>query len=165
VGSDLSVDFLQSMLERSNGNLFDGRGEQALISGNGRLVAWTGEGAAAGESASAILDSVDQANLRQLKEEPIYEVDRVNNLIELWMPVPLGDSAARWALLFRLPLDVVMADLAALDSELAEQQSSAAGTLMIIGVLIALAGLGVMLLVGYNLARPRSEEHTSELQS
>lgn len=154
VGSALSVDFLQSMLERSNGNLFDGRGEQALISGNGRLVAWTGEGAAAGESASAILDSVDQANLRQLKEEPIYEVDRVNNLIELWMPVPLGDSAARWALLFRLPLDVVMADLAALDSELAEQQSSAAGTLMIIGVLIALAGLGVMLLVGYNLARP-----------
>lgn len=64
------------------------------------------------------------------------------------------DSAARWALLFRLPLDVVMADLAALDAELAEQQSGAAGTLMIIGVLIALAGLGVMLLVGYNLARP-----------
>ncbi len=154
VGSDLSVDFLQSMLERSNGNLFDGRGEQALISGNGRLVAWTGEGAAAGESAAGILDSVDQANLRQLKEEPIYEVDRVNNLIELWMPVPLGDSAARWALLFRLPLDVVMADLAALDAELAEQQSGAASTLMIIGVLIALAGLGVMLLVGYNLARP-----------
>ncbi len=154
VGSDLSVDFLQSMLERSNDNLFDGQGEQALISGNGRLVAWTGEGAAAGESASAILDSVDQANLRQLKEEPIYEVDRVNNLIELWMPVPLGDSAARWALLFRLPLDVVMADLAALDAELAEQQSGAASTLMIIGVMIALAGLGVMLLVGYNLARP-----------
>src|SRR5690606_34452013 len=49
VGSDLSVDFLQSMLERSNDNLFDGQGEQALISGNGRLVAWTGEGAAAGE--------------------------------------------------------------------------------------------------------------------
>ncbi|MGN5519471.1 methyl-accepting chemotaxis protein [Halopseudomonas sp. Lyrl_26] len=154
VGSDLSVDFLQSMLERSNDNLFDGQGEQALISGNGRLVAWTGEGAAAGESAAGILDSVDQANLRQLKEEPIYEVDRVNNLIELWMPVPLGNSAARWALLFRLPLDVVMADLAALDAELAEQQSGAAGTLMIIGVLIALAGLGVMLLVGYNLARP-----------
>ncbi|MDY3198208.1 MAG: methyl-accepting chemotaxis protein [Pseudomonadaceae bacterium] len=154
VGSDLSVDFLQSMLERSNGNLFDGQGEQALISGNGRLVAWTGEGAAAGESAAGILDSVDQANLRQLKEEPIYEVDRANNLIELWMPVPLGNSAARWALLFRLPLDVVMADLAALDAELAEQQSGAASTLMIIGVLIALAGLGVMLLVGYNLARP-----------
>src|SRR5690554_3534198 len=70
------------------------------------------------------------------------------------MPVPLGNSAARWALLFRLPLDVVMADLAALDAELAEQQSGAASTLMIIGVLIALAGLGVMLLVGYNLARP-----------
>lgn len=154
VGSDLSVDFLQSMLERSNDNLFDGQGEQALISGNGRLVAWTGEGAAAGESAAGILDSVDQANLRQLKEEPIYEVDRANNLIELWMPVPLGDSAARWALLFRLPLDVVMADLAALNAELAEQQSGAASTLMIIGVLIALAGLGVMLLVGYNLARP-----------
>lgn len=154
VGSDLSVDFLQSMLERSNDNLFDGQGEQALISGNGRLVAWTGEGAAAGESAAGILDSVDQANLRQLKEEPIYEVDRANNLIELWMPVPLGNSAARWALLFRLPLDVVMADLAALDAELAEQQSGAASTLMIIGVLIALAGLGVMLLVGYNLARP-----------
>ena len=154
VGADLSLDFLQTMLQESNERLYEGRGEQALISTNGRLVAWTGTGAVMGQPASQILDSTDQASLQRLSDQPVYEVDRTNNVIKLWMPVPLGDTGTSWALLMRLPLDVVMAELVALESELAEQKSSATTTLAVIGVVIALLGLGVMWLVGYSLARP-----------
>ena len=154
VGADLSLDFLQSMLQESNERLYEGRGEQALISTNGRLVAWTGTGAVMGQPASQILDSADQTSLQRLSDQPVYEVDRTNNVIKLWMPVPLGDTGTSWALLMRLPLDVVMAELVALESELAEQKSSATTTLAVIGVVIALLGLGVMWLVGYSLARP-----------
>ena len=154
VGADLSLDFLQTMLQESNERLYEGRGEQALISTNGRLVAWTGTGAVMGQPASQILDSADQTSLQRLSDQPVYEVDRTNNVIKLWMPVPLGDTGTSWALLMRLPLDVVMAELVALESELAEQKSSATTTLAVIGVVIALLGLGVMWLVGYSLARP-----------
>lgn len=154
VGADLSLDFLQSMLQESNERLYEGRGEQALISTNGRLVAWTGTGAVMGQPASQILDSADQASLQRLSDQPVYEVDRTNNVIKLWMPVPLGDTGTSWALLMRLPLDVVMAELVALESELTGQKSSATTTLAVIGVVIALLGLGVMWLVGYSLARP-----------
>ena len=154
VGSDLSVGFLQSMLEDSNGRLYGGGGEQALISSNGRLVAWTGDEAAIGQPAEKVLDSGELDNLARLGAEPIYAVDQLNNEIELWMPVPLGDTETRWALLFRLPLDLVLAELEQLNTRLAEHQSGAMRTLAVIGAVIALVGLGIMLLVGYSLARP-----------
>ncbi|MEJ6656209.1 MAG: methyl-accepting chemotaxis protein, partial [Pseudomonas sp.] len=143
-----------SMLEQSSSRLYDGVGDQALVSTNDRLVAWTGDGSAAGQPAEQVLDAAEMANLKRLVDQPIYEVDRANTRIELWMPVPLGNSGTRWALLISLPLDVVMAKLEVLEAELAQQQSSATVTLAVIGALIALVGLGVMLLVGYSLARP-----------
>lgn len=154
VGADLSLDFLQSMLEQSNNRLYDGGGRQALFSTNERLVAWTGDETALGQPAEQVLDAAGMANFKRLADQPIYEVDRANNQIELWMPVPLGNSGTRWALLISLPLDVVMAKLEVLEAELVQQQSSATVTLAVIGALIALVGLGVMLLVGYSLARP-----------
>ena len=154
VGSDLTVGFLQTMLEQSNSRLYDGQGVQGLISSNGRLVAWTGEGAVLGEPAGQVLDAGELANLQRLTDQPLYQVDRVNDEIELWMPVPLGDSASSWALLLRLPLSVVLAELEQLDAEMAQYQSSATRTLAVIGVVIALVGLGIMLLVGYSLGRP-----------
>lgn len=154
VGSDFSVDFLQSMLEESNGRLYAGGGEQALVSSNGRLVAWTGDQAALGQPVEKVLDKEELSSLARLGAEPIYSVDQLNNEIELWMPVPLGDTGTRWSLLFRLPLDQVLAELGQLNTELSEHQSGAMRTLAVIGGVIALVGLGIMLLVGYSLARP-----------
>ena len=154
VGSDLSMAFLQSMLEESSAGLYDGKGEQALITGQGRLVAWTGEGGQPGGPAAQILDDDDLASLAKVADEPIYSVNRAANEIELWMPIPLGNTGTSWTLLIRLPLDAVMAELHAMDAELRQQQSAATATLAGIGVLIAVVGLVVMWLVGYSLARP-----------
>lgn len=154
VGADLSMNFLQSMLEQSNNRLYEGKGYQALISSGEHLVAWTGEGAALGDHAAQALDAAEMQTLARVNDEMIYQVDRAQNEIELWMPIPLGDTGTRWTLLISLPYDSVMADLYALEAELAQHQSSSTLTLGIIGALIALVGLGVMLLVGYSLARP-----------
>src|SRR5690606_24209737 len=67
---------------------------------------------------------------------------------------PLGNTGTSWTLLIRLPLDIVMAELQAMDAQLRQQQSASITTLAAIGVMIALVGLGVMWLVGYSLARP-----------
>ena len=134
--------------------MYDGQGTQALISPNGRLVAWTGEGAEPGDPAERVLDENGQANLARLGEDFLYQMDTADNHVELWMPIPIGDTGTRWAMSINLPLDVVMADLQALDAELTQRQSGEAITLAVIGVVTALAGLGIMLAVGYGLARP-----------
>jgi len=153
-GADLSMDFLQGMLRESDDELYGGQGTQALISGNGRLVAYTGDDAKPGDRADSVLDSNDLANLAKLQDEPIYDVDEVGGHIELAMPITIGESNVRWSLLIILPLDAVMADLIALDAELDQQRNTAAVMLAVVGFVVALVGLVVMIFVAYGLARP-----------
>ena len=153
-GADLSMDFLQGMLQRGDDALYDGVGTQALVSSSGRLVAFTGEGAKPGDRADKVLDSSDLANLAKLQDQPIYSIDEARGHIELAMPITLGNTSTRWSLLIILPMDAVMADLIALDGEVAEQSTQSALMLAVVGFLVALVGLVVMIFVAYGLAKP-----------
>ncbi|MFN3582128.1 MAG: methyl-accepting chemotaxis protein, partial [Pseudomonas sp.] len=154
VGADLSLDFIQDMLRSSNAKLFDGRGEQALISAENRIVAYTGSGAVPGDSADRILDANEVANLRNLGDELVYDVDEAGGHIELIMPIRLGETNTRWVLLMILPIDAVMQELNALNAETDSRQAADALTMAIIGLVVALVGLAVMLLVGMGLSKP-----------
>src|SRR5690606_33000819 len=66
VGSDLSMAFLPPMLAESARGLYEGKGEQALLTPQGRLVAWTGEAGLAGGPADRILDADDLASLARV---------------------------------------------------------------------------------------------------
>lgn len=154
VGTDLSLDFLQEMLEHNNANLFSGSGEQMLISGNGRIVAFTGEGAKPGDAASQVLDANEVANLGSLGDSLVYDIDEAGGHIELILPINIADTGTRWVLLMTLPLDAVMAELNTLTAELDSRQSRDALTMAGIGLLVALLGLGVMTMVGLGLSRP-----------
>ncbi|AQZ94955.1 methyl-accepting chemotaxis protein [Halopseudomonas phragmitis] len=154
VGADLSLNFIQRMLEQSNASLYNGSGKQALISTNQRLVAYTGNDAQPGDPAERILDANELANLARLGDSLIYEVDEAGGHIELIMPIRFAGTDARWVYLITLPLDAVMSDLLSLQGELERQQASDSMTMVIIGLLVSLAGVGVMALVGYSLARP-----------
>ncbi|GGC99682.1 methyl-accepting chemotaxis protein [Halopseudomonas salina] len=154
VGVDLSLDFIQQTLQQNNAGLFNGLGDQALISSNGRLVAYTGDDARPGDPASNILDANELANIQALGDELIYDVDQAGGHIELVMPVPIGDTGTRWTLLITLPLDAVMSDVATLTNEMKTRQASDTATLIAIGVVVALGGLLVMVLLGLSLSRP-----------
>jgi len=154
VGVDLSLDFIQQALKESNATLFDGSGEQALVSSNGRLVAFTGEGAQPGDAADRVLDAGELAHLAALGDKLVYTLDESSGVIQLVMPIPIGDTGTRWMLLITLPLDVVMSDVTALGDELDARQAKDTLTLIGIGVVIALAGLVIMVLLGLSLSRP-----------
>jgi methyl-accepting chemotaxis protein len=154
VGVDLSLDFIQQALKESNATLFDGSGEQALVSSNGRLVAFTGEGAQPGDAADRVLDAGELAHLTALGDKLVYTLDEASGVIQLVMPIPIGDTGTRWMLLITLPLDVVMSDVTALGDELDARQAKDTLTLIGIGVVIALAGLVIMVLLGLSLSRP-----------
>ncbi|KAA0694766.1 methyl-accepting chemotaxis protein [Halopseudomonas laoshanensis] len=154
VGADLSLDFIQDMLIQSNANLFDGKGEQALISGNNRIVAYTGEGGVAGDPAEQILDANEIANIANLGDTLLYDLDEEGGHIELMMPIPIGDTGSRWILMISLPTDVVMQELNSLSAALDQRQTDDALMMIIIGLVVALLGLAVMVLVGLGLSKP-----------
>lgn len=155
VGADLSVNFIQDMLTSADQKLYDGAGELALISSNGRLVAYTKDASKLGEKASDLLDGNELANLGQLKTGEVrYDIDREHGHIELFLPFSIGQTDARWTLMMQLPLGAVMADSQKLQSDLEAQRKTDIFGMTIAGLLIAGAGLLVIWLVGHGIARP-----------
>jgi len=155
VGADLSVNFIQEMLTKADQSLYNGAGELALISSNGRLVAYTKDASKLGEKASDLLDGNEIANLNQLKVGEVrYDVDREHGHIELFLPFNIGQTDARWTLMLQLPLSAVMADLQKLQGELDTQRKTDIFGMTMVGLLIAGVGLLVIWLVGHGIARP-----------
>ncbi|HCP05310.1 MAG TPA: methyl-accepting chemotaxis protein [Pseudomonas sp.] len=156
-GADLSMEFLQQMLRESNQDLYDGHGEQALVSASGRLVAFTGEGAKPGDHASLVLDQMEMDAIAAVgrSNEPLFQIESEGvDHLQLIMPVTLPGTDVRWSLLIKLPLAVVMQDFNQLDTELTNMRQQDSMLLTGIGLLVALAGLGVMVLLAYGLAKP-----------
>lgn len=156
-GADLSMEFLQQMLHESNQDLYDGQGEQALVSASGRLVAFTGEGAKPGDHASLVLDQMEMDAIAAVgrSNEPLFQIESEGvDHLQLIMPVTLPGTDVRWSLVIKLPLAVVMQDFNQLDTELTDMRQQDSMLLTGIGLLVALAGLGVMVLLAYGLAKP-----------
>nr|WP_304639767.1 methyl-accepting chemotaxis protein [Pseudomonas sp.] len=158
VGVDLSLDFIQGALAASNEALYQGAGSQVLVSANNRLVASTGGSVAAnaGDPAERLLSASQLASLSTLNGQPRYSVDVQRGVIELFMPIRLTDTSS-WTLIMSLPLQVVMAELESLEAEIARYQARDGMMMGVIGLIIALAGIGVMALVGYGIARPAQQ--------
>ncbi|KAF1030740.1 MAG: Methyl-accepting chemotaxis protein McpU [Pseudomonas sp.] len=155
VGADLSVDFIQDMLTKADQNLYNGAGELALISSNGRLVAYTKDPSKLGEKASDLFDTHELASLGQVKAGDVhYDINREKGQIELLLPFSIGQAQARWTLLLQLPLDAVMADLHKLQGDLSTQRKTDVFGMAVAGLLIAAIGLLVIWLVGRGIARP-----------
>lgn len=155
VGADLSVDFIQEMLTKADQNLYNGAGELALISSNGRLVAYTKDASKLGAKASDLLDPSELANLGQLNAGEVrYDIDREHGHIELFLPFRIGQAESRWTLMLQLPLDAVMADLQKLQGDLDTQRKTDIFGMTMVGLLIAGVGLLVIWLVGHGIARP-----------
>ncbi len=155
VGADLSVNFIQDMLTAADQKLYNGAGELALISSNGRLVAYTKDASKLGEKASDLLDGNEMSNLAQLKVGEVrYDIDEDHGHIELFLPFNIGQTDARWTLMLQLPLSAVMADLRTLQSDLEAQRKTDIFGMAIAGLVIAGIGLLVIWLVGHGIARP-----------
>ncbi|MCF5722237.1 HAMP domain-containing protein [Pseudomonas syringae] len=155
VGADLSVNFIQDMLTAADQKLYNGAGELALISSNGRLVAYTKDASKLGEKASDLLDGNELDNLSQVKVGEVrYDGDEEHGHIELFLPFNIGQTDARWTLMLQLPLSAVMADLTTLQSDLDAQRKTDIVGMAIAGLVIAGIGLLVIWLVGHGIARP-----------
>ncbi|WP_106476665.1 methyl-accepting chemotaxis protein [Phytohalomonas tamaricis] len=154
-GADLSVDFIQQLLDEANQSLYKGAGEMALIAPRGGLVAYTRDSTQLGQPASAVLGQNVTENLSQLSDgHALNKHDAANGLIQLYFPFEIGDTGVRWTLLIQLPEAAVLADLQVLQSDLQAQRNADIAGMMLAGLLVAALGLVAIWIVGRSIARP-----------
>ncbi len=155
VGADISVDFIQQLLSNANAQLYGGVGEIALISNNGRLAAYSTDKSLIGKPAAQILDAEEQMLVQRLPAgQSHYQIDQAGGHVALFLPFSFEGTDARWVLMLQLPIAEVMKDLDQLMAALGAESRSSLTTMLIIGVLIAVAGLLAIWLISRRITRP-----------
>ncbi len=155
VGADISVDFIQQVLSNANAQLYGGVGEIALISNNGRLAAYSTDKSLIGKPAAQILDAEEQVLVQRLPAgQSHYQIDQAGGHVALFLPFSFEGTDARWVLMLQLPIAEVMKDLDQLMGALGAESRSSLTTMLIIGVLIAVAGLLAIWLISRRITRP-----------
>ncbi|REC93706.1 methyl-accepting chemotaxis protein [Kushneria indalinina] len=150
-GVDLSLDFIQSVLNDANQGLYQGVGSIALVSDAGTIVGYTGDAASPSRPASQFFDADTARQLVSGGDRSIMTTTGEN--LTLQLPVAIGD-ATRWQLMLRVPKSAVYADFNALQNELADQQRQALVTMALVGLLVSALGLAAIWMVGRRIARP-----------
>ncbi|WP_431024854.1 methyl-accepting chemotaxis protein [Halomonas sp. H5] len=156
-GADLSVDFIQGLLEAANAELYDGAGEMALVAAGGGVVAHSGAAERLGESAEAVMGERVAGHLAAARRDGEMVGVEAEGLLERYLPFRIGDTPTQWTLAIRLPEAAVLAELNALQGVLAEQRRHDALGMSLVGALLAALGLLALAWVGGRIARPLRE--------
>ncbi|GEN23174.1 chemotaxis transducer [Halomonas cupida] len=156
-GVDLTVDFLQGVLSKSNAGLYDGIGDMTLIASHGVVVASTEHPDSLGKLSANILDDeVREQVLAAQSGESRYHLDEATQSFQLYYPFVVGDDMQQhpWVLTISLPESAVLAGLHRLAGELDAQRQQDLWGMLMVGSIIAALGLWVSWWVGGSIARP-----------
>ncbi len=154
-GVDLSVEFIQSLLEEANASLYDGAGEIALIASQGALAAYTSSPDLLGKHVENVLDADLQAGIAQAQQgEKVRRLDTEQGMTELYWPFSIDESGNLWVLMIRLPESAVLAGLNNLQEQMQSQRETSTLGMIGMGLVIAFLGLIASWLLGSSISRP-----------
>ncbi|GEN26369.1 chemotaxis transducer [Halovibrio variabilis] len=154
-GVDLSVEFIQGLLEEANQSLYDGAGEIALIASQGALAAYTSAPELLGKHAENVLEADLQAGIAQAQQgERVRRLDTEQGMTELYWPFSIDESGNPWVLIIRLPESAVLAGLNDLQAQMENQREASTLGMIGMGLVIAFLGLIASWLLGSSISRP-----------
>ncbi|MFD2191441.1 methyl-accepting chemotaxis protein [Pistricoccus aurantiacus] len=155
VGADLEVGFIQKILSEANAGLYGGAGSMALIAPKGGLIGYTADSKQLGQLTTNVLGNDVASQIKQLEDGGMQSrLNPASGLIELYRSFEIGSTGVYWTLLLRLPQSVVMADLQGLQSDLKRQGVNSIIGMLLVGLLVAAAGLIALWYLGSSIARP-----------
>jgi len=154
-GNDLALDFIQELLNQAKQQLYSGAGELALISANGNLIAATKDASLITQNAEKALDAeLLQAFRQGGGNKPLLRLDAQGESVQLLQPFRVAGTETLWTLAIVLPTEAVLTELHQLQNDLARQANEDTLGMALVGLLVAAAGLLVIWLVAYGIAKP-----------
>ena len=153
IGADLSLAFIQEQLKQANAGLYAGAGNMALVTSRGTLVAYTGDAKALGQPAAQVLGEA-ASGLGQLADGVTQRFDAAHDRYQVYLPLRIGANATTWTLILQLPRAAVLKDLQQLQQALGEQRRNDVLGMLLVGLVVAGAGLALLWLVSLRIVRP-----------
>lgn len=140
-GTDIHLNFLQTMVESLNQSIYNGQGNVSIISNNGRIAATTADAGWIGQPLGGRLQN-DNALLAQVQKGEAW-ITEFNGAFQVVSPIFALGTKSTWAVVIELPLDVALASVNKLDATLSEKaehtvEISLLGAVVIGGVALVL---------------------------
>jgi len=153
-GTDLRLGFLQELAREVDLRLYEGKGDVAIISHDGLIVASSENPTAVGQPLSTISKDWQEMAKGVREGAALVDVSDVTGAYRALSPIRLGRTDRPWAVLIRVHPDIVLAESKALSAEMAAAGRENAMWQVGVGLGVTAVALAVLWLFAAGLVRP-----------
>ncbi len=153
-GADFNLDFIQTLAEKVNSSIYDGKGSVSIVTNSGLVVAASGKPQAIGGRFDAVDDTAKQdvATIREGRAN--VSVDAAHDVLKVFSPIALGRTGGAWSVIITEPRAVVMADARKLTDALAARGKSDVTAQVVASLIVGLLALVAMTFVAGGISSP-----------
>ncbi len=155
-GVDISLSFLQSVINEVAAGLYDGQGSTLLVSPRGIISGNSQDSNLIGQNLSVLETSISQ-NLREVSASGETKIINTQNRFVVLKPFHLPGSQQHWVTYLEVPEDIVMADVAKQKQFLEDAQKQFITTTTVLGLFLSILGVVTIWLVARKSIRPLNE--------
>lgn len=152
-GADYDLTFVQNLAMEIDKQLFDGKGEVAIVSDKGLLVAESEHPDKIGSSLQQLMPENWEQRLAAIKAGQSLS-ETVDGKMTVFAPIPLGRTGKPWSIILRIDEHVVLATAKTLEANMIDRGNSNTLWQIIVGIVISFIAIAVLWLSAGSLARP-----------
>lgn len=151
-GVDMSLKFIQQLVDENNNNIYDGIGRMAIISQRGIVAGYSNNSEMLGRKLSSENDSHWDELLKETSSQARIEIS--NGQLYAIIPVITASRETGWTVLISLPESVVKDAVAELSQVIEENGEELALSSIISGVLCTIIAIFIMLWLMTRVLQP-----------
>lgn len=155
-GVDISVNFLQSVINDVDAGLYNGQGRTLLVSPRGIISGHSQHSDLIGQNLSVLETSISE-NLKQAAMTGETRIINAKQRFIVLKPFRLPGNEQHWVAYLEVPEEIVMADVARQQQFLESAQKRFISTTIILGIFLSLLGVVTIWLVARKSIRPLTE--------
>ncbi len=153
-GTDYNLDFVQKISQEVSGKLFEGRGEVAIISDQGLIVAESRSPELIGQHFQKVLPNEWQTALSAVqKGKELARLD-ADGTIVVFTPIELGRTGKPWSMMLKINKEIVLAKATELKTEMDAKSDRSMLQQIGAGVLISILAVLALWLSSRSVALP-----------
>ncbi|MCB4811813.1 methyl-accepting chemotaxis protein [Methylovorus menthalis] len=154
-GTDYNLAFVQKLAEEADKQLFEGKGEVAIVSNMGLIVGDSENPGMVGQAFNTLVGDGAAEQLANIQSGAAnVSVNDKSGQMLAFAPINLGRTGKPWAVMIKVPTAVVMAKAHALDQELSSRATHNTILQVAVGVGVALAGILFLWFAAGTISRP-----------
>jgi len=159
-GTDLRLNFMQELAKKVDASLYESRGDVAIISYAGLVVASSEHPEAIGQPLKTISKEWEVIVKEVRAGKPLIDVSPATGVYRALAPITLGRTDRPWAVLIRVHPDIVLAESRELDAALIGLNRESAMWQVGVGLGVTVLALGVLWVFAAGLVRPLRQAAT-----